>query len=289
MKKLSDYFDNYQSVSLNHFSETELNRFIIEFSIDLGQLIDILSSIINTKKYPNYYSLNDSTVVGLLTRIVKLFQESVYFYEKNKTEIFAQFTRTIYESFIIAKYLMQNGENSQSNFRLISYHSRYENYKKLNELPDRHHPIIQRQLKKLDSKLKLDGFTIDDLHIENKKKNSWKLDGKSFWKIHKEVDNEELYSFVYGSGSDFVHGSWQEIMDFHLTKKGKGYFGYLNYEKCDCRLIVPLNTIIFEIFNSYLLWNDTLTEEISVGFKEMRALNLKVYEIWEKKFGETLQ
>ncbi|MBK9015769.1 MAG: hypothetical protein IPM82_17840 [Saprospiraceae bacterium] len=122
---------------------------------------------------------------------------------------------------------MRNGEESQRNFRLVSYRARFENIKKLKELDDSDHPIIKRQLLKLKTKLQTDGFTIDDLEAESKKKNKWKLDGKSFWKIHSEVDFEDLYSFIYGVGSDAVHGNWQEIFDFHLTRKDTGYFGFL--------------------------------------------------------------
>ena len=55
--------------------------------------------------------------------------------------------------------------------------------------------------------LKADGFTIEDL--ENNKK--WKLDGKSFKQLQQELDNEELYSSVYGMASDPIHSDWGEI------------------------------------------------------------------------------
>ena len=246
--------------------------------------------MINTEKYPNYYNLNEATVVGSITRIIKLFQESVASCSKNKLEIFSQFTRPLYESFIVAKYLMRNGEESQRNFRLVSYRARYENFKKLQEIEDKNHPIIKRQLIKLETKLKVDGFTIDDLISESKKgKKAWKLDGKSFWKIHSEVDYKDLYSFIYGVGSDAVHGNWQEIFDFHLTRKESGYFGFLNFEKCDCRVLVPLNSIVIEIIQEFLEWNDSLNKKIESGLQNMKTISNKIYEIWERKYGEILE
>lgn len=292
MKEITELFDKYELISLQENSETEemLNSFLIRFSKDLGEIIDMLSRIINTETHPNYYNINEATIVGSITRIVKLFQESVLFYEQNKLEIFAQFTRPLYESFIVTKYLIRNGENSQRNFRLVSYRARYQNFKSLNKLEDKSHLIITRQLMKLKTKLEVDGFTIEDLEAESKLKGkAWKLDGKSFWKIHSEVDIEHLYSFIYGVGSDAVHGNWQEIFDFHLTKKEGGYLGFLNYEKCDCRILVPLNSMVIEGLHEFLKWNNGLTEEIKLGLMNMKSLSNSIYEVWEDKFGEKLE
>lgn len=292
MKEILEIFEKYELVSLKEISSNEesLNNFLIQFSKDLGEQIDTLSRLIDTEKYPDYYNLNEATVIGSITRIVKLFQESVNFYEQDKLELLSQFTRPMYESFIVVKYLMRKGEDSQRNFRLVSYRARYENLKKLQELEDNSHPIIKRQLMKLETKLEVDGFTINNLIEESKKKNkAWKLDGKSFYKIHSEVDYEDLYSFIYGVGSDAVHGNWQEIFDFHLTRKGNGYFGFLNYEKCDCRVLVPLNSIVIESFQEFLKWNNSSTEEIQNGLANMKTLSNSVYEIWENKFGEVLE
>ncbi|SDR91579.1 DUF5677 domain-containing protein [Gramella sp. MAR_2010_147] len=293
MKEITEIFRKYSNLDLSEHSrsEMELNNLIIKFSKDLGELIDILSRVINHEKHPNYYNLNESTIVGSITRIVKFYQEYIKYQELNKLEIQSLFARPMYESFIISKYLIKNGTQSQRNFRLVSYRARYQNYKKLIELNDNDHPIIKRQLLKLETKLKVDEFSIEDLEQEDNKSNNkkWKLDGKSFWKIHSEVDNADLYSFIYGVGSDAVHGNWQEIFDFHLTRKENGYFGFLNYEKCDCRVIVPMNSIVIEGLLEFLNWNECLTNEIKNGLVKMNEISNSFYTIWEEKFGEILE
>ena len=293
MNEITEIFNKYSKIDLSDFSKTEkeLNEFIIKFSKDLGELIDLLSRVINHEKHPNYYNLNESTIVGSITRIVKFYQEYVKYQELNKLEIQSLFARPMYESFIITKYLIKNGTESQRNFRLVSYRARHQNFKKLMELDDNEHSIIKRQLMKLETKLKVDGFTIEDLELEDNKRNNkkWKLDGKSFWKIHSEVDNEDLYSFIYGVGSDAVHGNWQEIFDFHLTRKEDGYFGFLNYEKCDCRVIVPMNSIVIESLLEFMNWNECLTDEIENGLMKMNKISNSFYTIWEEKFGEILE
>jgi hypothetical protein len=292
LRELSEIFEKYDLVSLNEISSSEelLNDFLIELSTDLGELIDSLSRVHNSESHPNYYSLNESTVVGSVVRIIKLFKESVNFYEQNKLELLAQFTRPLYESFIVAKYLMRNGEDSQRSFRLTSYRARYKNFKKLQDHKGDNHPLIQRQLAKFNTKLEVDAFKLEDLIQESKKKSkAWKLDGKSFWKIHSEVDNEELYSFIYGGGSDAVHGSWQEILDFHLTRKGEGYFGFLNFEKCDCRILVPLNSMVIECMQEFLAWNSTSDKDLKEGLINMNNLSNAIYDIWENNFGEIIE
>lgn len=290
MEELNDIFEKYQQSPFDSTikTEDELNKLAIQYLKDLAELADILCRLINHETHPNYYTLNESTVVGSLTRIIKLYKELISNFEENKLEIVTLFARPLYESFIILKYLIRNGNESQKNFRLISYKSRYENFKLLSQEIDQTHPIIQRQLLKLNRKLQEDGLNIEDLETENNKKNSWKLDGKSFWKIHSEVDFKEMYSFIYGTGSDAIHGNWQEIMDFHLTKKGNGYFSFLNYEKCDCRVIVPISTIIIESLLEFLEWNKCLTEKIEFGLNIMLKINQSIYIIWEEKFGEEI-
>lgn len=286
MKEIDSILEKYIQFSIPSIeNEIELNTIAINYSKDLTELVDILSRINNFQARPNYYNLNEATIVGSMTRIIKLFKEFVNNYEQNKLEILTLFARPLYESFITLKYLIKNGEQSQRNFRLVSYRARFENFKILIK-EDPNHPIIKRQLWKLNSKLKEDGFTMEDLEAENGKSQKWKLDGKSFWKIHSEVDFAPLYSFIYGVGSDAIHGNWQEIFDFHLTKKDNGYFGFLYYEKCDCRVLIPMNTIITESILEFLEWNECLTEKISVGIENMQKANQSFYQVWEERFGE---
>lgn len=288
MTDINNILIKYSKKPTNSFLETEikLNTFLIQFSKDLAELIDMLSRMINKETHPNYYNINEMTIVGSITRIIKLYKEVVINYELNKLEILTLFARPLYESFIITKYLIRNGEISQKNFRLVSYRARFKNLQILNMLEDKSHPIIQRQITKLIAKLKEDGFTISNLEEEERNNKDWKLDKKSFWKIHSEVDSSDLYSFIYGAGSDAVHGNWQEIIDYQTDEKGNGYFGFLNYEKCDCRSIVAINTITIEALIEFLKWNSCLTNEIENGINFMLKTNQYIYGIWEDKFGE---
>lgn len=293
MQEIEEISLKYETLPLSYFTKDseDLKLFSILFSKDLAEFIDILARSINFDTRKDYYDINEATIVGLITKVVKYYNEALNYYETDKLDILGLFTRPIYESFILIKYLTLNGSSSQKNFRLVSYNSRYKNYKKLIHSENIDSPIIQRQLIKLLSKLNFDDFTIEDLELEDKKNNKqkWKIDGKTFWDIHNEVDNSYLYSFMYGGGSDFIHGNWQEIMDFHLTRKGKGYIGFFNFEKCDCRIIVALNGIILEAIREFLKWNNCLGDEIDLAISKMTLCNKSIYLAYEMKFGESIE
>ena len=64
--------------------------------------------------------------------------------------------------------------------------------------------------------------------------------------------------------------------------------GFLNYEKCDCRTLVSINTIIIESIIEFLNWNNCITNEIEIGINNMSKTNHYIYEVWEDKFGEAI-
>ena len=74
-----------------------------------------------------------------------------------------------------------------------------------------------------------------------------------------------------------------------MTEKGNGYFGFLNYEKCDCRGLISINSIIIESITEFLNWNNCKTEEVENGLKNMQKTNHYIYKVWEDNFGEILE
>lgn len=281
-----ELLDKYKCVSLKDVSSSEesINNLLIELSVDLSELLDISSRIVNKEKHPNYYNVNEATVVGLLTRIVKLFKESVDYYSANKLEMYLIFYRLIYESFVVMKYLIVNGENSQRNFRLASYSNAYKRYEKLKEVKSQTNPIVKEQLIKIENKIKADGFTFDDL---NKKNN--KLDGKNFRSINSEVEEDWLYDFTYGVGSSSVHGDWQDVINNHIIKNGEAYYGNLTYRKSNCKALVPLISIVIECITEFFKWIDYKNEKIQTGLSNIDTIAHDAYLVWEDKYGDRIE
>ena len=263
----------------------ELKNISINFSRDLLELVDIASRIINLETHPNFYSLNESTVVGLQVKIIKLQKEALRFYEEDKAEMLNLLFRPLYESMIMSKYLIHKGEDSQLSYRLSSYKSRFENYKKLIKIENQEMPLVKEQLHKLNKKLELDGFSIEDLELEHKNKFKWRIDRKTFRDINKEMGEDYWYSFVYGGGSDSIHGNWNESFDYHLTKKTKGYFGYYYYERCSAAYITAFNRVLLESISVFLYWNRCLTIKLKNALNIMSDFNSSILLAEQLKYN----
>ena len=194
---------------------------------------------------------NHATVIGLLVKILKSYQECVEFYEEEKYEPISLYSRIIYEAFIKMKYLIKYGEKIQNHYRLISYKSRFDFYRKTKEEEGEHKNYYWvRNTKFLDA-LSEDGFTLKDLDAVGKK---WNLDGKNFRQLLQEIESEELYTSLYGIGSDSVHSDWGEIRDFHLMGKEDTMCAKLEYYKPHYRVIVSLGRIQIDATIAYIEW-----------------------------------
>ena len=140
------------------------------------------------------------------------------------------------------------------------------------------------------SYIEADGFTIEDL--ENNKK--WKLDGKSFKQLQQELDNEELYSSVYGMASDPIHSDWGEISQLHLIANNEEGVMCANkdYNSSHYRYIIPFVMIPIDATIAYIQWikeelEITLLENLLPTFYDIkRVLNIIAKQIFIEYQGE---
>ena len=129
--------------------------------------------------------------------------------------------------------------------------------------------------------MEFEGYTIHD--FKKQKKNRWKVQGKSFYDIFKEVEDENLYKCSFGMMSESIHCSWNDSMDWCLQKNEDGTFDvYPFYHPADIRYVTP--TLAF-CNRSYRMW----LNHIDVGEKYIHdILNWieKVNSILYVKFDE---
>ena len=64
-----------------------------------------------------------------------------------------------------------------------------------------------RLLRSIKEKLAFEG--LDEHSFEKQIRNDWRVQGRTFHRIFKEVVGEDLYAVAYGTFSESVHGSWQ--------------------------------------------------------------------------------
>src|SRR5439155_16472093 len=174
-----------------HFeSLDDINRFAIQFYRDVAEIYDCLSRVKNRERNPSGYSLDDAPIIGLLVRIWKLLKETIRYHIENNAEFIAIFQRTLLETAVTATYLLKHDRSVVEDFRKCSYKDR------LRILQDAKNGSAfsktkagQRLLRSVEKKMKLEGFSEND--FAEQKKNRWKLQGKSFLDIFKELYSEQ--------------------------------------------------------------------------------------------------
>ena len=232
-----------------HFETiAEINQFAVQFYRDAADIYDAFTRLKNFERNPSGYSLDDAPILGLLVRIWKLLKETIRYHVENNAEFIAIFQRTLLETAVTATYLLKHDQSVVEDFRKCSYKDR------LRILEDAKNGSAfsktkagQRLLRSVEKKMKLEGFSEND--FAEQKKNRWKLQGKSFLDIFKDVYgdehsaqvNEHMYRISFGMMSESVHCSWNDSMDWCLQRNEDGTFSiYPFFHPADIRYITPI-------------------------------------------------
>lgn len=232
-------------------SVEELNKFALTFYKDVAEIYDCITRIRNIERNPSGFSLEDAPILGLLVRIWKLFKEIIRYYEESNAEIIGVLERPLIEAAVIAQYLMTNDQSTVEDYRKCSYKDRL---RLLRELQTGSSFFMtkagQRLIKSVQEKMDFEKLTVKDFEVQ--KKNRWKIRGKSFYDIFSEIERADLYAVTYGMMSESIHGSWNESMDFCLSKNEDGTFStYPFSHRADVRFVSP--TLLFAN-KPYRLW-----------------------------------
>ena len=238
------------------------------FNDYLKELSELTSYIIDPSKEDCIsHSINDGTIAGLFVKIVKCHNEIITAYLNKKGDVLMWLTRPLYEAFVIMKYLIVKGKDSQRNYRLVSYRNRF---KRFAECRMRNSSIDKVMLTKFYDAIKVDGFSEIDFETEDKqpKSKKWKLDGKNFNELHREVENPNIYSYVYGTLLEFIHSGWGEARQFNLKQclEDKFIAKLEHYDNMEIRFITPTNSIVLEAAAEFLNWSER--EDVVIILKE---------------------
>ena len=233
----------------------DVNRLALTFCEDVARTYRLVSLRRNPSRGPSGYGLADAPIVGLLTRVAKLLRLVCKFYELGNGDHLVVFSRPLIESAIVATYLLQKGDEAVEDFRRCSYKDT------LRILRDHESgseffrtPAGQRVLQSALDDLALEGLSKQSFAVQ--KRNRWRLQGKSLYDIFGEVTDPAEYPFVYGIMSESTHGSWNESMDWCLSRNDDGTFSALAmYHGVDARAILPL---VRYATLPYVLWSDRI-------------------------------
>lgn len=200
------------------------------------------------------YTKHKAIILGHMVRMAKLYEGFLMHTANGQLELTAIFTRLIFETDVRMRYMMGSKSSSKSirSFILASYRSERETIGLLDEQM-RHRPptkIESRIRRKILSRLRKDRITLKELRANT----VWRMDGKSFRQILREVDGDEAYYLLFGSSSHNVHGDWYEISIHHLRKQGRYYQPDLEYDHPDPRVACAVTAISLAGLASFLEW-----------------------------------
>jgi len=224
-----------------------------------------------------YYTQLEATIVGNIVRLYKLYDMLTFNLSQNFTEIVAILIRLIIESGGYLNYLIHSNDSSKRNYILISHKpNKYQLKELLNIRANRaFKPIEQRMYDRILRLLKEDGLNEDDI-LENKQ---WKLDGKSV----EQLLHKSAYDFGFRGSSVHVHGSWHDLLIYHLSNNKDGYLPRTEYYPPDTRYINPISILMVGYITEFLKWNKSDPQNILTNLlNNIKNKTMEVERLHEK-------
>lgn len=288
MEEFNTITQKYQRdyIEENLSSLEKLKAFAFVFYKDVAELYDCLTRLKSVKRNPNGFSLDDAPILGLLVRISKLLKEVVIYYERDNAEVIAILERPIIEAAAIATYLMKNGPDVTVDYRKCSYKDRLRILRDLESGSAFYETKAgKRLLRSVREKMATEGFSKDD--FSDQKKNRWRLQGKNFYDIFAEVHHANLYAATYGMMSESIHGSWNESLDWCLTRASDGtYKPYLFSYPADVRFLAPTLLFTNPPFHLWAQRIDVYDENARRLLEWIDKLNATIFERFDTMFDE---
>ena len=229
-------------------STPEADRLALAFYEDVAEILEVLSRLKNVERNPSGFSIDDAPILDLLVRTWKLLKLVLWIYQEDSADYAAVAERSLIEVAVTATYLLRSDESTMEDYRRCSYRHRL---KMLEDAASgsgyyRSKPG-RRVLRSIRTKLAREG--LDESSFEEQISNDWRLQGKTFRRIFEDVVGDDLYPVAYGTASESVHGSWQDVLAYSL--QGNAIRGFsplyepLRVSVGNLSLIAPFATLPF--------------------------------------------
>ena len=267
MDEIQDIRAKYDRAYLERLfaSTPEADRLALAFYEDVAEILDVLSCLKNVERNPTGFSIDDAPILGLLVRTWKLLKLIVWIYKEDSAEYAAIAERSLIEVAVTATYLLRSDKSTMEDYRRCSYRHRFTMLEQAASGSEYYlSKAGHRLLRSINEKLALEG--LDERSFEEQISNNWRVQGKTFLAIFKEVVSEDLYPVAYGTLSESVHGSWQDVRSFSL--RGDVARGFLPlYEPLrvsvgHVSLIVLFATLPFRGWAARVQLDDPYIEEV---------------------------
>lgn len=221
------------------------------------------------------YTRRKAILVGLFVRMVKLYECLLDNICKKRGEITLILTRLIFETQVKMEYLMKSKSSSYKSFVGSSFRAEKETLLDLEAKKKQRTllPIEKRMMKSVKKAMKEARISKKELLLMRR----WKLDGKNFRALLRDIDQDESYLYMFRTPSHVVHGDWADLLRNHLKKEDRFYRANLEFDSPDPRLLAPITMKTLDFLTKYLrklrLDRDrtisSLTDKLLKKFKEI--------------------
>lgn len=292
-QKLTE-IETWIDANLSRVSDCKTNYDFMTFAVEImNWCIYLLRVGVDPAPYEKTgnkgYTKHRAIIVGHMVRIRKLLCGAQNHISRHELELAALFTRPIFETSIRIEYFI-NSKAKRKTFRSFILAS-YKPYKEtLQDLKARakKRPLIQiekRMKRKIVARLTKDGISQTELMNNT----TWNVDGKHFRDIMKQLEQESMYSYGFGSPSDFIHGQWYEIDLHHLNRRGRYYTPNFGFAEPDPRIACALTHICLRTLLIYLdlKWNKSDPDgAVTSAVEKLYKLNAFLDAVHERSLGE---
>ena len=262
----------------------EADRMALIFYEDLAEVLALLTRMKNVDRNPSGFYIDDAPILGLLVHTWKLLKLVVWIYREGSAEHAAIAERSLMEVAVTAAYLLRSDGSTMEDYRRCSYRNRIKILEQAasGAVYYRSKPG-RRLLRSIRNKLASEG--LDETSFDRQIANRWRLEGKSFRHIFEDVVGRDLYTVAYGTASESVHGSWEDVRGYSLQGDVAG--GYvplyepLRVNAGNVSTIVPFATLPFREWTKRVGLDDPYIRQV-LDFVD--KLNFALFEKYGKLF-----
>ena len=217
MDEIQDILAKYDRAYLASLfaSAPETDRLTLAFYEDVAEILDILSRLRNSERNPTGFSIDDASILGLLVRTWKLLKLIVWIYKEDSAEYAAIAERSLIEGAVTATYLLRSEKSTLEDYRRCSYRNRFRMLKQAASGSEYYRSKAgHRLLRSINEKIAREG--LDEHSFEDQIRNDWRVQGRTFHAIFKEVVGEDMYAvgvrYLLGVRPRFLAGRPQLLL-----------------------------------------------------------------------------
>ena len=279
---MSKYDERYSRDGLA--SAADVTKFAATFYKDVAEIFDVVTRVKNGERNPTGFTLADAPILGLLVRIWKLLKEILRYYDENNAEMIGVLDRPLLEAAVMAAYLMKSNEAVMEDYRKCSYRHRLRMVLSAKAgSPFFETKAGKRLLNSIKEKMAFEKLTEEDFALQ--KKNRWHVQNKTFYDIFHTLHDEDLYAVSYGIMSESIHGSWNDSMDFCLTKNDDGTFSAFPFlQPADIRYVSPLLMFSVPAYRAWLQRIQAYDDGLRQVLDWVERVNSAIFKKFDAEF-----